>query len=304
MKPNLLKSILIGVLILFLAPLSLARADEYILGSGDVVEISVWGHSDLSRIVTIRPDGKLSLPLIDEVMATGLTPKQLDEKITEILSEHIPEPKVTVIVMEFKSKKIYVVGEVNKAGVYPIFGKTMLLEAISMAGGVKPEANLKKGTILRPDEGVLNVDFYKLLVRGDMSENILLRSGDTIFLPNSKENMVYVLGEVLHPGLYPIGEKLTFLEAVSLAGSTTSDASPRYAEVVRGDLKNPEIIKVNLEQIIRKGEIDKDILLKPGDVVYLPKSDMAEFNKVLKSILPTLQAIVLGVQASDIIQGK
>ena len=235
-KPNLLKSILIGVLILFLASLSVARADEYVLGPEDVLEVSVWGHSDLSRIVTIRPDGKLSLPLIDEVEAAGLTPKQLDEEITKILSEHIPEPKVTVIVEEFNSKKIYMVGEVNKAGAYPIFGKTTLLEAISMAGGITGDANLKKGIVLRSDKDVspeiINVDLEQIMKMGQIDKDI----------------------------------------------------------------------NVDLEQTMKMGPTDKDILLKPGDVIYLPKSKIAKFNKVIKDILPALQAIVLGATAIGVIQ--
>lgn len=295
---------LTSVLILLFASLSEAEVPEYILGPGDVVEVSVWGHMDLFRTITIRPDGKLSLPLIDEVQAAGLTSRQLDEVITKLLSQHIPEPKVAIIVTEFKSKKAYIVGEVNKPGVYPLFGETTLLEAISMAGGVNKEANLKKGVILRPGGNVLEVNFYKLLVRGDVDQNIILKSGDTIFLPNNEENMVYVLGEVAKPGLYPVGEKLTLLEAVSLAGSVKKNASLKHTKIVRGDLRNPKIFKVNLEWIIRKGEIDKDILLEPGDVVYIPKSGMARFNDVIDSILPTLQAIVFAHRVGNIVSGK
>jgi polysaccharide export outer membrane protein len=298
-----MRPLISSILFLIIPFLTLAEED-YILGVGDVLEISVWGHSDLSKKVVIRPDGKISLPLLDDIRAEGLTPSGLDEEITNLLAKHIPEPKVTVIVAEIKSKKIYIVGEVREPGVYPLLGRTTLLEAISMAGGILPNANLRRGTILRPDEGVLKVDFYRLLIRGEIDQNITLMAGDTIFLPDNENNMVYVLGEVVNPGLYPIGEELTLLEAISMAGSTKKGASLRHTEIVRGDLKDPEIIKVNLEEIMRRGRREKDITLLPGDVVYIPKSGVARFNEVINSILPTLRALVLGAEVGDIIRGR
>lgn len=157
---------------------------DYILGIGDVLEISVWGHSDLSRQVLIRPDGKISLPLLDEIKAEGLTPSQLDKEITGIISQHIPEPKITVIVMEIKSKKIYILGQIAKPGVYPLYGKMTVLEALSMAGGPLNSADLRKGVIMRENDKSLPIDFYKLMILGDIKQNVILKPNDAIFLPS------------------------------------------------------------------------------------------------------------------------
>jgi len=160
--------------------------ESYVIGQGDLLEIFVWRNDQLSREVVVRPDGKISLPLIQDVQAEGLRVLQLKEQITRRFSEYLEHPKVTVIVKEINSYKVSVLGRVVKPGVYPITGNTTLVEAISMAGGFTEWANRRKITVIR-NEGDKKKKFrvnYKKIISGkDPSQNIILQRDDTIVVP-------------------------------------------------------------------------------------------------------------------------
>ena len=160
--------------------------ESYVIGQGDLLEIFVWRNDQLSREVVVRPDGKISLPLIQEVQAEGLRILQLKDQITRRFSEYLEHPKVTVIVKEINSYKVSVLGRVVKPGVYPITGNTTLVEAISMAGGFTEWANRRKITVIR-NEGDKKKKFrvnYKKIISGkDPSQNIILQRDDTIVVP-------------------------------------------------------------------------------------------------------------------------
>ena len=159
---------------------------DYSIGPQDVLNVNVWKEPEISRTVPVRPDGKISLPLLDDVQAAGLTPMQLSSLIAGRLRKYLTAPQVTVIVTEINSKRIYILGEVNRAGAYPLFPNMTALEALSSAGGFSQFANLKKIYVLR-DEGGRRVKYpinYKELVIGKKPEqNILLKTGDTIVVP-------------------------------------------------------------------------------------------------------------------------
>ena len=160
--------------------------ESYVIGQGDLLEVFVWRNDQLSREVVVRPDGKISLPLIQDVQAEGLRILQLKEQITRRFSEYLEHPKVTVIVKEINSYKVSVLGRVVKPGVYPITGNTTLVEAISMAGGFTEWANRRKITVIR-NEGDKKKKFrvnYKKIISGkDPSQNIILQRDDTIVVP-------------------------------------------------------------------------------------------------------------------------
>lgn len=159
---------------------------DYSIGPQDVLNISVWKEPEVSRTVPVRPDGKISLPLLDDVQAAGLTPMQLASLIAERLRKYLTAPQVTVIVTEINSKRIYILGEVSRAGAYPLFPNMTVLEALSSAGGFTQFANLKKIYVLRDERGrkVKYPVNYKEVVTGNKPEqNILLKAGDTIVVP-------------------------------------------------------------------------------------------------------------------------
>ncbi len=161
-----------------------ADVSNYVIGPEDVLYIHVWREELLSRTVPVRMDGNISLPLIDEVQASGLTPLQLKEVLIEKLKKFIDDPNVSVIVMEANSHKVYISGQVRAPGVYRLRSQTSILQIIPMAGGFTEWANQKKILIIRKEGGQekrINVNYKKILEGKE--ENFVLKAGDTIIVP-------------------------------------------------------------------------------------------------------------------------
>ncbi len=166
--------------------LAAEAASDYVIGVEDVLYISVWKNPDLSREVPVRPDGKITLPLIDDVDAVGLTPLQLKEELTKRWKSFITAPEVSVIVTQVNSLKVYMVGEIAKPGILVLKGKTRLLQAISLAGGFTNFADRSKIIVLRATgNNEKRMEFnYKKIVSGSRPEdNIVLLPGDTVIVP-------------------------------------------------------------------------------------------------------------------------
>ena len=166
-------------------PRSTASGDEYRLGAGDKLRIEVYKDPQLSQSVQVRPDGKITLPLIGDIEATGHTPIEMRDTIAKQLKEYVTNPTVTVIVVEALASKIYVMGEVTHPGTMEMHGPTTILQALAMAGGFKEFANTKDVKVLRPKSGngVETIRFnYKDVLNGD-ARPFYLRSGDTVVVP-------------------------------------------------------------------------------------------------------------------------
>jgi polysaccharide export outer membrane protein len=158
----------------------------YLIGAEDVLHISVWREPELTNTVPVRPDGKITVPLINDVQAVGLTPMQLAMSITEKLKKFVTEPQVTVIVTAINSRRIYIVGEVGRAGAFTLVPGMTVLQALSSAGGFSQFADLKNIYILRVENNKsLRFPFnYKEVIKGNRAEqNIVLKPGDTIVVP-------------------------------------------------------------------------------------------------------------------------
>lgn len=163
-----------------------ANDPDYKIGPQDVLTINVWKEPDVSREVPVRPDGKISLPLLNDVEAAGLTPMQLANSLTESLKKFISGPQVTVIVKEINSRRVYVIGEVVRAGTFPLLPKMTVLQIVSSCGGFTQFANPKKIYVLRTKDGKqTKIPFnYKEVVSGKNPEqNIELEPGDTVVVP-------------------------------------------------------------------------------------------------------------------------
>lgn len=159
---------------------------EYKIGPQDLLRIDVWKEPEISRAVPVRPDGKISLPLLNDLQAAGLTPMQLSAAITEGLKKFVMNPQVTVSVAEINSRRIYVTGEVSKAGAFPLLPNMTALQALSGSGGFTQFAKLKAIYVLRMENGkqVKHPFNYKDVVSGKAAEqNILLEPGDVVVVP-------------------------------------------------------------------------------------------------------------------------
>ena len=160
------------------------NSPEYRVGNGDVLQISVWGESQLSERVMVRPDGKISLPLISDVKVGDMTVRDAGTLLTEKFSAFLKHPQITVLVAEVHSKLVYVTGEVQRPGAYPLLAPTNVVQLIARAGGVTPFAKTKKVCVLRKGSNTRLPVNYKALLEGHRTEqNVELASGDTVVIP-------------------------------------------------------------------------------------------------------------------------
>jgi polysaccharide export outer membrane protein len=159
---------------------------NYVIGSEDVLAINVWKEADISRTVPVRPDGKISLPLLNDVQAAGLTPQQLASSIRDGLKKFMSDPEVTVIVTAVNSRRVYILGEVTHPGAQPLLSGMTVLQALASAGSFTQFANIKAIYVLRNENGKqVKYPFnYKAVVKGqNQSQNLELKPGDTIVVP-------------------------------------------------------------------------------------------------------------------------
>lgn len=159
---------------------------DYKIGPQDVLRIDVWKEPDISRTIPVRPDGKVSLPLLNDVQAAGLTAMQLAASLHDSLSKYLTNPQVTVTVTEINSRRVYITGEVTRAGALPLLPNMTVLQALSSAGGFTQFAKLKSIYVLRNEDGkqIKHPFNYKEVVKGNLPEqNILLLPGDVIVVP-------------------------------------------------------------------------------------------------------------------------
>ena len=163
-----------------------ADSNQYIIGAEDVLHIYVWREDTVTKTVTVRADGKISIPLVDDIQAAGITPLALKEKITGKLKEFFENPTVSVIVIEANSCKVYISGQIRTPGVIRLRSETTIAQLISMAGGLTEWANPKKILILRKEGGVekkIVINYKKIMQGEDLSSNMVLKAGDTIIVP-------------------------------------------------------------------------------------------------------------------------
>jgi len=163
---------------------AMKAVDDYRIGPEDVLAIAVWNNEAMSRVVPVRPDGKISLPLLDDVQAAGLTPMQLREAIAKRLSEYVPSPSVSVIVTDVRSFKVAVIGEVTRPARYELKSRASVLDVLALAGGFNQFANRSRLVVLRTEgDKQLRIPFnYNRVVAGE-EENVYLRPNDIILVP-------------------------------------------------------------------------------------------------------------------------
>lgn len=262
-------------------------SENYTVGPGDKLEIEILGDPDTQETVLVGPDGKIYFYLLPGIDVWGLTLPQVRQKIEDGLQNYVRgDTQVSVALREAGSKHVWLLGRLNSPGVYPLDEPTTLLGAIAQAGGpanassvssaaggpLGPSisgdiADLHRSFVMRNGR-VLPVDFYRLLKMGDMSQNIYLQPDDFIYMPSSMAKEVYVLGAVVDPTSVSYHEDVTLVGAITAAQGTARNAYLSHVAIVRGTLTSPRIAILDYKAII-KGE-QPNVLLQPGDIVYVP----------------------------------
>jgi len=168
------------------APAGVALPPGYVIGPEDVLTIVVWREKDMSTDTVVRPDGKISLPLLNDLQAAGLTPDQLKASIEKAALKLVAEPNATVIVKTINSRKVHILGNVGKSGTYPLAGEMTVLQLIALAGGLQEYADEKHITVMRKEDGkdqVLKFNYKDVVRQKNMEQNVLLKPGDTVIVP-------------------------------------------------------------------------------------------------------------------------
>ncbi len=272
------KLILIFIFTIFINTILWASNEQsYKIGDEDVLQISVWGNPELTVQVPVRPDGMISVPLLGDVRATGLTPNELKILLEKEYAKFIKAPTVSVIITAINSFKVFVVGEglriggtsgIGASGAITLKRNTTLLQLLAQLGSLQ-NSDLHNAFLLR-DKKKLDIDFYRLVIKGDISQDIELKPNDVIFIPDNFEKRIMVIGKVRTPGVLSYREGMTVLDAILNTGGFTEFANPNNVLVIRKEDNNDvKKIEVELKDVFKKGEVIKDIPLKPGDRIII-----------------------------------
>ena len=280
-----------------LDPSLLRSADTaFTLGPGDVMEIEYIGEPTSRATVRVGPDGKIYYYLLPGLDVEGLTLAQARQLISQQSEKYLRRnPAVAITLRVVASQRVWVLGQLNTPGVFPIAAPTTLLEAIAQAGGptapapaagigiIGESADLRHSFVMRKGQ-LLPVDFEKLIHDGDPQQNIYLQPGDFIYVAPSLAQTVHVIGAVSNPRTVTSGS-LTLIQAISSAGGTIDDAYLTHVAIVRGSLSRPSIAVVNYLAIL-KGE-QPDVVLEPHDIVYVPFTPYQALERYADLILQT-----------------
>lgn len=277
---------------------------QYRIGPGDLLEVFVTKGPTQDRIQTpVRANGRISVSFA-EVQVDGLTADQAAQEITRQLSVYFRKPVVEVQVKEYNSKKVSVLGAIGATprggiGAIPLTGRTTLLELIAKAGGLAPNASLERVRVTRASGKAYTVNMFRYIQEGDLSQEFILDAGDVVFVPErvpGEERRVFLLGEVKNPGPVPFFPTLTVAQLMSQAGGWTDGALFEEARIIRPDPKKPEIIALDLGRLVLDGDRRIDQFLMPNDIVYIPRTRIANWNAFLAQIRPTLEFFSLPFQ--------
>ncbi|GJQ60329.1 MAG: hypothetical protein D8M57_08485 [Candidatus Scalindua sp. AMX11] len=273
---------------------------EYIIGTGDVLEITEW-KSTGPNIITlpIRHDGRISFSFLENIKVGGLTPTQVDDLLTSKLEGFVRQPRIDVVVKEYKSKKASAFGEIKVPypgkgpGFYPLSGKTRALDFILSAGSFTDQADLKKVVLTRRGK-LYELNLLKAMEDDDTTQNILLENGDRLLIPKLPQfrriqladNQVYVFGEVSLPGKYTFTGDANVLDVISKAGGPRVGAEMKYVKIIRGTPDNPVIVSANIKRLLKKSDLSQNKRIMDGDIVFLPRSSMAVVSNIVTKVAP------------------
>lgn len=284
---------------------------QYRIGVGDLIRVTVWDHPELTNPAgnttgqlqgqVVLPDGTFYFPFLNKVSALGRTTDDVRVEMTKSLEKFIRSPQVDVYIQPngFRSQKIYVSGEVSQPGFFPITDvPTRLSDAIAQAGGLSKDADLSNVTLQR-DNQTFVIDVYRLLYLGDLSQNILLRHGDVLNIPDRRLRKVFLMGEVVQPSSFimPIG-KLTLAEVLSdIGGLNQNTANAQQVYVIRQSVSGSPVASPVLDIYHLDSTSPTSVLfadqfeMQPRDVVYVDPVRLVRINRLLGTILPSLQVL-------------
>jgi polysaccharide biosynthesis/export protein len=238
-----------------------AKSEDYRLGAGDLLKIVVFDHDELSVDARISQTGNITYPLVGQLPVAGLSTREAELLLARHLMDggFVSQPQVSVLVSDYQSQKISVMGQVTKAGQYPLDASKKLLDVLAMAGGVLNDTAAEDATLVRADGSRVVIDLQKLF-DGDPTMNLGVHDGDTVFVRHAPQ--FYIYGEVQHPGEYRLARNTTISQAISIGGGLTPRGTQRGAIVKRLDAQGKE----------RRQSVTDEDVLQPNDVLLIKAS--------------------------------
>lgn len=282
---------------------------DYVVGPTDVLSISYQGYagsglqSDQGTPSTqasgsggekasgsrVDGSGNIYLPMAGKVKVNGLTTEQIQEKLEAALKPYITHPSVIVEVTRPRSQPLYLIGQFKTPGVYYMDRPINLIQGMALANGPDSSANLRSARLLR-NKKLIAVDIYGALIKGDLRHNVWLKGGDTIYLPDSKNQNVYVFGAVKIQGAIPmVNGQLSLAQALSQSGFGEVSFDSRIRIIRSLSTTHGELYVIDFNRIINGEALP--FMLAEGDIVFVPRSILGNWNLALNEFLPTLQAI-------------
>lgn len=286
----------------------------YTLNLGDVLEISILDEPDMTRDVKIIPDGTLTYLLVGEILAEGKTIKELRADLTTALDEYYIAPYVSILTKELfvpedEEKRVAVLGALKSPGNYKWHKGDRVIDVIAEAGGLlytqtefgaRTIANLKASYISR-DGKELDVDFYRLLQLGDMKQNIKMEPADFVYIANSEDSNIVVMGEVNSPKILPYTRDISLIEALSMCGGFTREAYQSRVVILRPSDDDTKYVEVNVNDLLHGRDI-RNIQLEGGDIIFIPEQGISEYARYAGYLTTMMEAVIKGYELRDAIR--
>ena len=264
------------------------------LGEGDTITVGVWGRPELSGRSLVGPDGNITLPLAGTVKMAGATREEAATRIRDSLKRFYQAPMVTVAIEQYTSNRVTVLGRVQNPGTLQFEHPPTILEALARAGSlpvIDKQATLTRCAIFRGRDQVIWIDLKRLLNGGEMAQNLTLRPNDLIYIPDSFDTLVYVLGSVGKPGAYRLTPNMSLLDVLAQASGPNEDAAPEEIGIYRPATR--AVQRVPLHSLLT-GDRNVNFSLEEGDVIFVPKSGIADFGYVTRQIASGLTMLTVG----------
>jgi len=283
---------------------------DYIVGPFDVLSINVSGKPEFSSMASqtgstsiaaslgvitqatgcrVDGSGNIQLPFVGTVHVWGMTLQEIQDRLMAIYPKYLNDPWVIVDVKEYRSSPVYLLGQFRNSGTFYMDRPFNLLQGIALGSGYDSTADLSSARLIR-EKKILPVDIHDLLTSGDQRQNIWLKSGDTIYIPDNRDRQVFIFGAVKKPGPMPIPPSgLSLSQAVASAELRDTGYDLNYVRIIRShSATRGELMVVDFDKIMRGDALP--LALRNGDIIYVPKSNLGSWNDAIAEILPSLQA--------------
>mgnify|MGYP002776340916 CR=1 FL=1 len=273
----------------------------YQLGSGDVLRLDVYGRPEVSGKHIVGPDGKISVPLAGDIRLSDRTREEGRDLIAERLRTYFTQPFVSLIVEEYTSNQVTVLGRVERAGMQKFAQAPTLVDVLAGAGAMPTgdkQAVLTRCAIMRGRDRLIWVDL-KALLGGDMAYNLRMKKGDVVFIPDTAEKNVYVLGQAVRPGTFRLTQHMTVLDALAQAGGPTEDAKTEQIGLYRAASNRIEVIP--FADVINPARA-ANYALEDGDVLFLPRGGLGEFGYFMRQISRSRSILTFGTAINNLIK--